>query len=59
MVFIRHELHTLHEVVAEEVFGDVQALKLVHSLNLLLSLDASVIKGLILNLDPLYLSLDL
>jgi len=59
VVFIRHELHAFHKIVAQKVLGDVQALELVHGLNLLLSFDSSIVKGLIFDLYSLYLLLNL
>jgi len=51
-------LHGTHEAAAQEVFADVQALQLVHGLNLLLTLSSSVVQGLVLLLDEIDLTLD-
>ena len=44
--------------MAQEILGDVHALQLLHGVELLLSLLPSVIKSLVLLLDPGDLSLD-
>jgi len=59
VVLVGQELHALLEVISQEVFGNVEALKLVHGLDLLLALHASVIESLVLLLDALDLFLDL
>ena len=51
--------HGAHEAAGEELLGDVEALKLMHGLHLLLSLGTSVIQGLVLLLDEVDLALDL
>lgn len=58
VVFIGQELHALLEIVGEALLGDVETLKLVHGLNLLLALDPGVLKSLVLDFDSLDLFLD-
>lgn len=52
-------LHTGFEILGQEGLCDIHALKLLHSVKLLLSLLTSVIKGLILLLDSRDFFLDL
>ena len=51
--------HGAHVAALEELLGDVQALQLVHGLDLLLTLGSGVIESLILLLDEVNLAFDL
>lgn len=51
--------HCAHEAAREELFGDVEALKFVHSFDLLFSLSTGVVQSLVLLLDERNLALDL
>ena len=59
MVLVGQELHALLEVGGEKLLCNVQALKFVHGLDLLLSLSSSVLECLVLLFDSGDLSLDL
>jgi len=59
VIFISQELHALFEICAQEVFSNIEALKLVHGLKLLFSLASSDIKVLVLDLNSLNFFLDL
>lgn len=59
VVLVSQELHRGLEVLTEEVLSDIHTLKLLHGVELLLSLLPSVIKCLVLLLDPGNLSFDL
>ena len=50
--------HGAHVAALEELLRDVQALQLVHGLDLLLALGTGVVKSLILLLDEVDLALD-
>ena len=52
-------MHTFHKVSTEEIFSNIHALKLLHSLKLLLSLFSCVLQSLIFLLDSCYFSFDL
>lgn len=58
MILVRQLLHTLLEVRRQEALGDVEALELLNSVELLLSLLPCIFEGLILLLYPLYFSFD-
>lgn len=58
-VVLSQVLHSVHEAVAQEALGDVQALELVHGLELLFSAHSGLVQDLVLLLDPLNLALDL
>lgn len=58
-VVLSQVLHSVHKAVAQETLGDVQALELVHSLELLFSAHSGLVQDLVLLLDPLNLALDL
>ena len=58
VVLFSKESHTLLKVGRQEVLGNIETLKFVHSFYLLLSLHAGVFKCLILNFDPLNFSFD-
>lgn len=58
-VVLSQVLHAVHEAVAQEALGDVQALELVHSLELLFSAHSCLVQDLVLLLYPLNLALDL
>lgn len=58
VVFIGQELHALLEVCRKKLLGDVEALKLIHRLDLLLSLSSGVVKSLVLLFDSSDFSLD-
>ena len=57
MVLVSQYLHTLLKVGGKEALSDVEALELLDSVELLLSLVPSILKRLILLLYPLYFSL--
>jgi len=52
-------LHRSHEAALQELFGQVEALELVHGLDLLLSPSTSIVESLVLLLDARDLTLDL
>ena len=52
-------LHGAHEATVQEALRDVQALKLVHGLDLLLPLGSRIVQGLVLLLDQRDLALHL
>ena len=58
MVLVSQELHAALKIVGQEVLSDVQTLQLVHGLDLLLALHASVLKGLVLDFDALNFAFD-
>jgi hypothetical protein len=58
VIFISQELHALFEICAQEVFSNIEALKLVHGLKLLFSLASCDIKVLVLDLNSLNFFLD-
>ena len=58
VVFVSQKLHARFEIVRQEVLSNMHALQLVHGLLLLLPLHPSVLKSLVLDLDPLNLLLD-
>jgi hypothetical protein len=58
MILVRQLLHALLEVRRQEALGDVEALQLLNSIELLLSLLPRIFEGLVLLLYPLYFSLD-
>lgn len=51
--------HGAHEAAREELLGDVEALELVHGLDLLLPLGSRIVQGLVLLLDQRDLALHL
>ena len=58
VILVSQVLHASLKIIAQEIFGDVHALKLLHGIELLLSLLPSIIQSLILLLDPGYFPLD-
>lgn len=58
-VVLSQVLHSVNEAVAQEALGDVQALELMHCLELLFSTHSGLVQDLVLLLDPLNLALDL
>jgi hypothetical protein len=59
VVVLGQELETAQEVVPQETLGHIEALDLLHGLELLLPLDPGVLKGLVLLLDAVDFLLDL
>jgi len=51
--------HGSHEATREELLGNVEALKFVHGLHLLLTLGTRIVQGLVLLLDQVDLAFDL
>ena len=52
MIFVSKELHAAFEIIVKESLSNIETLKLVHGLSLLLSLDTSIVKCLIFDFDP-------
>ena len=51
LVMLGKVLHAAHEIISQEVFSEVEALELLHGLILLLSLNSSIFKSLVLLFD--------
>lgn len=51
MIFVSKELHAAFEIVIKESLSNIETLKLVHGLRLLLSLDPRIVKCLVFDFD--------
>lgn len=51
MIFVSKELHAAFEIVIKESLSNIETLKLVHGLRLLLSLDPRIVKSLVFDFD--------
>lgn len=51
MIFVSKELHAAFEIIIKESLSNIETLKLVHGLRLLLSLDPRIVKSLVFDFD--------